>query len=105
MKPQPKPTVVRDAAWLKELRQRPCHFGPLGNCNPYTTMGKGYSEVSHLDGKSRDDRAQSACGGHHRTNLISWHSGQKSFLKHYGLDKDVLIAEAELAYTTWKEGR
>lgn len=103
MPPVSKPSVVRDAAYLRYLRTLPCHFQAWGNCNTYTTIGKGPSEVSHLDGKSRDDRAVSCCGGHHRTNRIAWHSGQRSFCQHYQLDKDGLLAQAEANYKRWQE--
>lgn len=52
----PKPKTVKDPEWLSHLRTLPCHFHPQGNCNHWTTIGKGPSEVSHLDGKSRADR-------------------------------------------------
>lgn len=94
----PKPTVVRDEAHLIFVRTLPCHFIERGDCNHWTTIGKGYSEASHLDGKSRDDRVLPMCGGHHRTNALAWHGGQRTFMAHYFVTKDGLIAAAEALY-------
>lgn len=105
MPPVPKSLVVKDPKYLAFLRTRPCHFLRFGDCNPFDTMGNGRSEASHLTGKSRDDHAISACGGHHRTNRVSQHNGMRSFCKHYGLWKEDLIREAESQYAKWREGR
>jgi hypothetical protein len=99
----PKPKTVKNPKWLATVRQMPCHFRLLGNCNTYATIGKGPSEVSHLDGKSRDDRCLPCCGGHHRTNNTSWHNGYRSFCRFYGVTKDELIEEAESLYRQFQE--
>lgn len=103
IRPHPKPKAVKDPAWLKVVRQMPCWFLRFGftQCNPDDTIGSGVSEVSHLDGKSRDDRVLPSCGGHHRTNRFNWHNGQQTFCRHYGVTKDELIAEAEALYAEW----
>lgn len=98
MRPMPKPTVVRDQAWLAYLRTLPCFFHPDGSCRDWTTIGKGPSEVSHLDGKSRDDRCLPMSGACHRTGAVSWHRGQETFCQHFDVTKDELIAAAEHLY-------
>lgn len=94
----PKPTVVKDAAHLAFIRTLPCWFAHWGNCDRFATIGTGPSEASHLDSRSRDDRVLPKCGGHHRTNPVSWHSGQETFCLTYGVTKEELIAEAEALY-------
>lgn len=93
-----KPVVVKDPEWLKVVRQMPCWgIGKQGHvCGD--TIGKGPSEASHLDGKSRDDRALPQCGRLHRTEPTSWHHGQETFCRHYGITKEQLVAEAETLY-------
>lgn len=98
----PKPVVIRDPKYLEFLRTLPCHFAALGGCDNRFTRGK-VSDVSHLDGKSRDDRALPSCAGHHQTNTISWHHGKATFCRHYGLTESELWREAEAMYRTWKE--
>lgn len=105
MPPVPKSVVVKDPKYLAWLRQRPCHFLRFGDCNPFDTMGNGRSEVSHLASKSRDDLTLPCCGGHHRTNKHSWHSGRRSFCLHYHLYLDDLISEAAALYKAYKEAK
>jgi len=99
----PKPTVIKDAKYLAWLRTQACYFLRYGFTECHDFLGSGI-EVSHLDGKSRDDRCLPSCPGHHRTNRVSWHSGQKSFCAYYGVTKEQLIAEAERLYAIYKEG-
>lgn len=100
----PKPKVVRDPAYLKAVRQMPCMLWNVPGHICGETMGRGPSEASHLDTKSRDDRTLPMCGVAHRTGRWSWHAGQKSFCTHYGLTKTQLIREAEALYREWKDG-
>lgn len=101
----PKPKVVHDPEWLAHLRTCPCFFHPKGNCQDWTTFGKGPSEVSHLDGRSNDSRCLPMSGSCHRTGLIAWHKGQESFCKVYGTTKEILIAKAEALYHAFTEDR
>lgn len=112
MAPSPKPKVVKDPAYLAYVRGLPCRFWNWesvhrdGNaCRPWDTIGKGRSEVSHLDGKSRDDRVLPMCGGCHRTEKVSWHNGQRTFCRHYGVTKEALIRAAERLYADYKRSR
>lgn len=103
MPPVPKPVVVDDKTYLAFLRACPCVMQVLGlpDCNERDTIGSGPSEASHLDTKSRDDRAISMCGGHHRTNPVSWHHGKESFCRHYEITEEELVALAEAQYLQW----
>ena len=94
----PKPLVVKDPAHLRFVRGLACHFSGWGNCHYEMTIGNGPCEASHFDTKSRDDRVLPLCGGHHRTNAVSWHSGQETFCEVYGVTKDALIQQAEALY-------
>lgn len=97
----PKPRTVRDAAYLRYLRTLPCHFARFRDCSD--PLGTGI-EVSHLQGKSRDDLTLPSCPGHHRMNRVAWHNGARSFCLYYATWKEDLIREAEAAYAAWKEG-
>lgn len=98
----PKPTVLRDPAYLQWLRTRLCHLGSHGDCLPHDTMGKGFSEAAHTKGKSRDDLAYPLCGGHHRTGKFSWHRGSKTHQRHYEYDA---VEVAQQYYQSFKEGK
>ena len=105
----PKPKAVKDAKYLAWVRKQGCFFGVwvsafcgTPDCRPWDTIGNGPSEVSHLDGKSRDDRVLPMCGGCHRTSKVSWHNGQRTFCRHYGVTKAELIQEAEALYRSWR---
>lgn len=101
----PKPTVVKNPAYLAWIRTQPCWAaGKLGHiCSD--TIGKGLSEASHLDGKSRDDRVLPMCGSLHRTGHWAWHAGQKTFCREWNTTKELLIQEATALYLAYKEGR
>lgn len=98
MTAHPKPVVVKDPKWLKVVRQMPCFFHPEGNCQDWTTIGQGPSEVSHLRGRNDDGCVLPMSGACHRTADISWHRGQETFCKVYGVTKEELIAAAESLY-------
>lgn len=108
MPPVKKPTVVKDPDWLKVVRQMPCRvegpecnyaFGRLGS------DGQRLCEPNHLRKRNDDGCVVPLCPGHHRTNTVSWHNGERTFCRHYGFTKAELIAEAETLYRTYKEGR
>lgn len=106
MTAHPKPKTVRDPAWLQVVRQMPCWCYGKGHHELCTdTIGTGPSECSHLDGKSRDDRVLPMCGLAHRTSRWSWHAGQQSFCREYGVTKAQMIREAEALYRVWKESQ
>lgn len=105
MPPVPKPKTVRDPQWLQTVRTMKCHFHGSFQCNTRDTIGRGPSEASHLDGKSRDDRVLPMDGGCHRTGIFSWHRGQQTFCQNHRTTKEALIREAERLYRTYKEGR
>lgn len=98
MAPSPKPKVVKDPAYLAYVRTLPCW---LCGQRSSDTMGKGLSEASHLDTKSRDDRCLPMDGSCHRTGRVAWHSGQKSFCAYWGKTKAQLIRDAEGLYREW----
>lgn len=105
MRAVPKPEVVRDAKWLKVVRQMPC-WGRRDDVHGHQcgdTLGKGLSEASHLDSKSRDDRVLPMCGFLHRTGPMAWHHGQATFCLYHEVTKAELIAEAEALYRTYQE--
>lgn len=99
----PKPVVIKDPAYLTFLRSRPCVCSGWGDCDTSLTIGRGPCEASHLQGKSRDDLAVPMCGGHHRTNVVSWHHGQQTFMAKYGWTKEQLVAHAAQLYRGWKQ--
>lgn len=98
----PKPVRIKDPDYLAYVRTLPCWEAGRFYHICADTMGKGLSEVSHLDGKSRDDRVLPMCGLTHRTGRWSWHNGQKSFCQHHDTTKTQLIREAEALYHQWK---
>lgn len=103
MTAHPKPVVVKDPAFLAYVRTLPCWLYGKDYHVCADTIGKGLSECSHLDGKSRDDRVLPMCGLAHRTGRWSWHSGQKSFCQHHETTKAQLVWIAEQLYRTYKE--
>lgn len=105
MTPQPKPTAVRDPAWLKVVRGMPCWTAGRDHHICGETIGNGLSECSHLDGKSRDDRVLPLCGLAHRTGTKAWHAGQRTFCRYHHTTKAALIREAESLYAAYRATR
>lgn len=100
-----KPKVVKDPEWLKVVRQMPCRVeGPTCHYG-FGWGGARVREPNHLRKRNDDSCVTPLCPGHHRTNTVSWHNGEKTFCRHYGLTKTALIREAEAAYRLWKEGQ
>lgn len=102
MPSHPKPKTVKDVAYLQWVRTRMCHLGDHGDCLPHDTMGKGFSEAAHTQGKSRDDLAYPLCGGHHRTGPHSWHRGSKTHQWHYRYDA---VEVAKNYYALYQESK
>lgn len=99
----PKPKTVKDPAYLAYVRTLPCWARRTHPHICRDTLGKGLSECSHLDGKSRDDRVLPLCGLAHRTAGWGWHAGQRSFCRYFNTTKKQLIQEAESLYAAFQE--
>ena len=98
----PKPRPVKDARYLAWVRTRPCVCSGWKDCNyDFSLTGTRQNEVNHLQGRSNDSLVIPLCPGHHRTNPVSWHHGQATFMAKYGWTKDQLLAHAEQLYRGW----